>query len=70
MAPPRRPPKAPCPMCKREVEAVIYNKHCTSPVISSLVYVHANGEKHFVIYEPAHQKNQWSLTSRERVSNS
>lgn len=57
-------------MCKREVEAVIYNKHCALPVISSLVYVHANGEKHFVIYEPAYQQNKWSLTSREPVSNS
>jgi hypothetical protein len=67
--PPYHPPDPVCPICDRDVEAVIYNKHCVDPVISSVVYVHER-ENHFIVFEPANQPEGWSLTYREAVSDS
>lgn len=60
------PPDPKCPMCDRPVDSIIYQKHSTDPVISTVVYLH-DGENHFVIYEPDHGEENWKLTSRLRV---
>ena len=60
------PPR--CPLCERRVVKMVYENHCAKPDIASVVYIHPDGERHFVISEPKTGGDLQRLTNTELVA--
>lgn len=60
------PPR--CPMCEKRVVKMVYESHCARPHIASVIYIHPDDERHFVVAEPKTGGELQRLTREEKLS--